>query len=670
MNQALRRHKNTTNNLSMIKEKIDIAVSKGALLTSSEHNINELLGLENCPPWILDSLKELIDGEHWEELNDRFHSNLSFGTGGMRGRTIGKVVTSTEKGKANEKETPDFAAIGSNTLNELTLLRATKALYIYLDKWLQSEGILETPRLVVAHDVRHFSQKFAELVCRAWTQMGGYAMLFDGPRSTPQLSFTVRNRYAHAGVVITASHNPYHDNGFKAYFGDGAQLVPPHDQGVVSEYEKVSLDEVSVWLKEGALENCQVNLLQTSDDMAYKGCLEDAVINPELLKKISPKIVFTPIHGTGAISSVPALWDHGVQVALVDEQSEADPNFSTVKSPNPENAEALTQGIKVANKTKSPYVFASDPDCDRIGVAVLEEKGKFSCLSGNQVACILAEYRLLALKSQQVIKEGNESGFALLKTFVTSPLLEKIAQKYGIRCVNTPTGFKWMAEKIRKYEEMASLRMLEEEGVGLDFDRTELFARIDILSRYSSCVVLAAEESYGYLPHDLVRDKDGNASALAIAEAFAFMESTHTTPLKFLDTIYQKYGFHLEKTENIYFEGAEGSATIARLVESYRSQPIEEIAGTKVTKTKDFSGDGYVDEDEEKLPKQNFIQLLLENGFTVAIRPSGTEPKIKYYLFGCSDSNPVDLAKTKEDVSKSLEDIREWLVADAQDRVK
>ena len=654
----------------MIKEKIDQAVKEEKLLSSAQQNIHQLLELENCPEWILNSLDELVTGELWEELNDRFHTNLAFGTGGMRGRTIGKVVTNPEQGNSNKGETPEYAAIGSNTLNEITLLRATKALYLYLDKWMQGEGILEQPRLVVAHDVRHFSNKFANLVCKAWVKMGGYAMLFDGPRSTPQLSFTVRNRYAHAGVVITASHNPYHDNGFKAYFGDGAQLVPPHDQGVVAEYEKISLQELSIWLEEDVLENCQVNLLQANDDISYKGCLEDAVLNPDLLKSISPKIVFTPIHGTGAISSVPALWDHGVQVSLVDEQSEADANFGTVNSPNPENAEALTLGIKVANKTKSPYVFASDPDCDRIGVAVLEDKGKYSCLSGNQVACILAEYRLLALKSQQIIKEGNESGFALLKTFVTTPLIDKIAQGYGVRCLNTPTGFKWMAKKIRKYEEMASLRILEDEGIGLDFDRTELFTRMDILSRYSTCVVLSAEESYGYLPLDLVRDKDGNASALAIAEAIAFMESIKTTPLKFLDTIYQKYGFHLEKTENIYFEGAEGSATITRLVESYRSNAINELAGFQVTKSKDFSNEGYIDEDEENLPLQNFIQLQLENGFTISIRPSGTEPKIKYYLFGCCEPNPIDLSNAKEEVANLLEKIREWLVEDAQSRVK
>lgn len=654
----------------MTKESLENAVKRGDLLSSAQQNINEIQSLDPCPVWVSESLAQLINDNQWEELNDRFHSKLAFGTGGMRGRTIGKIITSSEKGKSLDGQTPNFAAVGSNTLNELTLLRATCALFQYLQKWMLQRGILEQPRLVVAHDVRHFSEKFANLVSGAWIKMGGYAMAFDGPRSTPQLSFAVRHRYAHAGVVITASHNPYHDNGFKAYFGDGAQLVPPHDQGVVEAYNRISFGEVAPWLEELELENQKPTILPTEDDMAYKGCLEDAVLNPEMLKSVSPKVVFTPIHGTGAISSVPALWDHGVQVALVDEQGTADPNFSSVDSPNPENAEALALGIKVANKTKSPYVLGSDPDCDRIGVAVTNGKGKHTCLTGNQVASILAEYRLQTLKSQQIIKEGNEGGFALLKTFVTSPLLEKIAEEYKVRCVNTQTGFKWMAQKIHKYEEIACVRMLEEEGVGLDFDTTELFTRIDILSRYSTFTVLAAEESYGYLPLDLVRDKDGNASSLAIIEAFAFTESINTTPLEFLDKIYQKYGYHLEKTENIYFEGAEGSSTISRLVESYRNNPLKNISEFKVNKVRDFSQEGYVDEDDEQLPLQNFIQLSLENGFTVAIRPSGTEPKIKYYLFGCGEPNPTQMEVSKAEVSNALESIGSWLVEDAHERAK
>lgn len=654
----------------MTTEKLKTALSEEQVLQSAYENISEYLKDDTLPSWIRESLNELIDQEEWEEINDRFHKPLSFGTGGMRGRTIGRFITPTEKGNSEDGTTPQYAAVGSNTLNELTVLRATLALYKYVESWNATKGILEQARIVIAHDVRHFSQKFAQLVAGAWEDLGGYAMLFDGPRSTPQLSFTVRNRYAHAGVVITASHNPSHDNGFKAYFADGGQLVPPHDKEIVKLYTGISLSEIIPWLTEDKLAKKNPTILPNLDDMAYLAALEDAVIDPDLIKDNPPKLVFTPIHGTGSIASVPALWDHGVEVALVDEQNSHDSNFTTVKSPNPENPEALEMGIRVAKKTKSDAVIGSDPDCDRIGVAVKAESGKFTCLTGNQIASLLAEYRILALKKRQIIRDENSGSFALLKTFVTTPLIYKIANANGIKCINTPTGFKWMAEKIGKYEETAKLQMKEKEGLSVDFDDTELFSRMDILSRYSTCVILSAEESYGYLPFDLVRDKDGNASSLAVAEVFAYLKSIKKTPLEFLDSLYQKYGYHAEKTENIYFEGAQGSATIAKLTESYRKNALTEIAGVKVTSTKDFQQKGYLDEDEDPLVEQNFIFITLENDFNVAIRPSGTEPKIKYYLFGSGEATPTNLQESKDSINNMLTTVGDWLVENAHERVK
>ena len=654
----------------MTTEKLKTALSEEQVLQSAYENISEYLKDDTLPSWVRESLNELIDQEEWEEINDRFHKPLSFGTGGMRGRTIGRFITPTEKGNSEDGTTPQYAAVGSNTLNELTVLRATLALYKYVESWNATKGILEQARIVIAHDVRHFSQKFAQLVAGAWEDLGGYAMLFDGPRSTPQLSFTVRNRYAHAGVVITASHNPSHDNGFKAYFADGGQLVPPHDKEIVKLYTGISLSEIIPWLTEDKLAKKNPTILPNLDDMAYLAALEDAVIDPDLIKDNPPKLVFTPIHGTGSIASVPALWDHGVEVALVDEQNSHDSNFTTVKSPNPENPEALEMGIRVAKKTKSDAVIGSDPDCDRIGVAVKAESGKFTCLTGNQIASLLAEYRILALKKRQIIRDENSGSFAFLKTFVTTPLIYKIANANGIKCINTPTGFKWMAEKIGKYEETAKLQMKEKEGLSIDFDDTELFSRMDILSRYSTCVILSAEESYGYLPFDLVRDKDGNASSLAVAEVFAYLKSIKKTPLEFLDSLYQKYGYHAEKTENIYFEGAQGSATIAKLTESYRKNALTEIAGIKVSSTKDFQEKGYLDEDEDPLVEQNFIFITLENDFNVAIRPSGTEPKIKYYLFGSGEVSPTNLQDSKDSINNMLTTIGDWLVENAHERVK
>jgi phosphoglucomutase len=227
-----------------------------------------------------------------------------------------------------------------------------------------------------------------------------------------------------------------------------------------------------------------------------------------------------------------------------------------------------------------------------------------------------------------------------------------------------------MAKKLGKYENDALIELKEKEGLALDFDGTDLFARIDILTRYSTYVVLAAEESYGYLPLDVVRDKDGNASALAIAELFAFLNSTQSTPFDFLNSLYIKYGFHFEKTENLYFEGAEGSAIITKLAESYRKQPLGEVDEIKVTKTKDFLESGYIDEDEDPLPIENFLQMTLENGFSIAIRPSGTEPKIKYYLFGCGDRNPSNLDESKKLIREKVESIASWLVKDANNRVE
>jgi len=654
----------------MTTEKLKTALSEEQVLQSAYENISEYLKDDTLPSWIRESLNELIDQEEWEEINDRFHKPLSFGTGGMRGRTIGRFITPTEKGNSEDGTTPQYAAVGSNTLNELTVLRATLALYKYVESWNATKGILEQARIVIAHDVRHFSQKFAQLVAGAWEDLGGYAMLFDGPRSTPQLSFTVRNRYAHAGVVITASHNPSHDNGFKAYFADGGQLVPPHDKEIVKLYTGISLSEIIPWLTEDKLAKKNPTILPNLDDMAYLAALEDAVIDPDLIKDNPPKLVFTPIHGTGSIASVPALWDHGVEVALVDEQNSHDSNFTTVKSPNPENPEALEMGIRVAKKTKSDAVIGSDPDCDRIGVAVKTESGKFTCLTGNQIASLLAEYRILALKKRQIIRDENSGSFAFLKTFVTTPLISKIANANGIKCINTPTGFKWMAEKIGKYEDTAKLQMKEKEGLSIDFDDTELFSRMDILSRYSTCVILSAEESYGYLPFDLVRDKDGNASSLAVAEVFAYLKSIKKTPLEFLDSLYQKYGYHAEKTENIYFEGAQGSATIAKLTESYRKNALTEIAGVKVTSTKDFQQKGYLDEDEDPLVEQNFIFITLDNNFNVAIRPSGTEPKIKYYLFGSGEATPTNLQDSKDSINNMLTTVGGWLVENAHERVR
>ena len=372
-----------------LAKNIDDALASGDLLETTARNLREWLQTKAMPKWVGKSITQLLDDGEWTELNDRFHKHLAFGTGGMRGRAIGRVQAKSERGNAKAGTTPDHPAAGANTLNDFTLTRATIALFGHVRAWMAAEGILAVPRLVVAHDVRHFSRRFCELAASTWEELGGYAMVFDGPRSTPQLSFAVRHRYAHAGIVVTASHNPPHDNGFKAYFADGAQIVPTHAEAVVKRYDETSLAEAAAYVKSRASKT-SFNVLPMADDLAYRAQLEDAVLDPELMRLHAPKVVFTPIHGTGGIAAIPALWSHDVEVASVDAQSKPDPNFSTVKSPNPENPEALRQGIAVARKTKAAAVLAADPDCDRIGVAVLDGKGRYECLTGNQIGCLLA----------------------------------------------------------------------------------------------------------------------------------------------------------------------------------------------------------------------------------------------------------------------------------------
>ena len=655
-----------------ISQLIDKALASGDLLDTAAENLHRWLSADGMPEWVGSSIGQLATEGEWGELNDRFHKNLAFGTGGMRGRTIGRIATDAEYGSGSAKSgaTPDHAAVGSNTLNDYTVVRATMALHSYVKTWMANEGILDVPRIVIAHDVRHFSRHFCELAASTWSALGGYAMIFDGPRSTPQLSYTVRLRYAHAGIVITASHNPPHDNGFKAYFVDGAQIVPPHDEAIVERYGRITLQETIPFVKASS-ENPDTafTVLPTSDDLAYRAILEEAVLDAEILKGHCPKIVFTPIHGTGGISAIPALWDHGVEVASVDGQTKPDPNFPTVKSPNPENPEALKQGIAVARKIKAKTVIATDPDCDRIGVAVFDGKGNYQCLTGNQIGCMLAEYRISKLKKLGILPDDGSPRAVILKTFVTTPMMEEIARVQGIRCINTLTGFKWMAEKIADYEDFATTALRENEGISWDYEGTDFNTRTEILLRYSNFTILAAEESFGYLPLETVRDKDGNAAALAFAEMLAHLNSIGSTPLEFMDDLYEKYGYYEEKTVNLYFEGATGANIISNIIESYSKNTPEIINELAVTKARNFGNPGYLDEDEKPLATENLFMFHLESDYIVAVRASGTEPKIKYYLFGMAKASGRDsLSGAKNEVGNNLGSLAKWAEVDANER--
>ena len=555
----------------------------------------------------------------WAELNDRFYRYLEFGTGGMRGRTIGRVPARAETGRPAPDGSPEHAAIGSNLLNDLTLVRAVIGLFRYTQRHLAATGRTEAPRLVIAHDVRYFSRHFCLRAAAAWQRLGGEALIFDGPRSTPQLSFTVRWRRAHAGVVVTASHNPPHDNGFKAYFEDGGQVVPPHDQGIVAEVNTVPLGELAGFL---AGEAAGVTTLGREADDAYLAVAARAVIDSEVLLRGGLKVAYTNIHGTGGIAAVPLLLHAKCEVHQVRTQTAFDPRFPTVKSPNPENAEALTLAVALAEERGCDVVLATDPDADRMGVAVRNRAGRMELLTGNQVGALLAEYRLNKYKESGLIPAGGSPAVCLIKTFVTTGLQDAIGRGQGVKVINTLTGFKWIAAQPRTYEE----RLRAALGPGFDYDGTPFAERARLLMAHSTFYAFGCEESYGYLPNDYVRDKDGNAACLMFAELCAWVKSRGLTVPEYLDELYLKYGFYLEGVINLYYEGASGHAKIRRILDTYRTDPPKKFGDVQVTGFQDFGRERILDADGETIPAQDLYIVSLANGCSFAARGSGTEP--------------------------------------------
>jgi len=648
-------------------EKLNDATKSGKLLASTLENIQVWLKA-GLPAWALASIDELVEQQAWSELNDRFYRYLEFGTGGMRGRTIGVVSAKSETGQLGAQGTPEHAAIGSNVLNDFTLIRATIGLFRYTHEYLAKANRDELPKLVIAHDVRHFSRHFCELAASTWTKLGGTAYIFEGPRSTPQLSFSVRNLKAHAGVVITASHNPPHDNGFKAYFEDGGQVVPPHDTLIVAQVNQVSLEQLPGFL---AQDLSRVITLGRSADDAYLAVATQALLDPAVFKKTKLKVAFTNIHGTGGIASVPLLLHAGVEVHEVNEQVSLDPRFPTVKSPNPENAEALSMAVALAEAKGLDLVVATDPDCDRMGCAVRNREGKMELLTGNQIGAMLAEYRISKYKELGWIPKDGVASAALIKTFVTSPLQDSIGRGHGVKVINTLTGFKWIAAKIRCYEDQLKAKLLSAEGIAIDYDATPFESRARLLLKYSTFYLFGGEESYGYLGNDFVRDKDGNAACLMFAELCAWVKSRGLTVTDFLDDIYLRYGFYLEGVVNIYYEGASGAAKIKRILDTYRSSPPTAFGATAVSKFQDFGREQIFDADGEKIPSQDLYFVTLANGCSFAARGSGTEPKMKFYVFAhAKAANAAELKTVKASVKAELERVRAAIETDAKKRAE
>ncbi len=633
------------------------AGENGDLLASTVENLEAWLEGEVLPDWARSSIAELVTKRAWGELNDRFYQYMAFGTGGMRGRTIGSILTEAEKGRPSVQGTPEHPAVGSNVLNDFNIIRATIGLYRYTEGFLERSQRFDVPKLVIAHDVRHFSRHFCELAASTWAGLGGHAYIFEGPRSTPQLSYSVRRLGATAGIVITASHNPPHDNGYKVYFEDGGQVVEPHAGGIIGEVDKVALSELPPFL---AKRQAGVTVLPASVDQAYHESVSRTVIDRDLLCRSDLKVAFSPIHGTSKAATMPLLKRFNVDVVTVDEQMEDDPGFSTVQSPNPENAEALSRAIELAEKEGADIVAATDPDADRMGVAVRGEDGRMGLLTGNQIGCLLAEYRISRYKKMGLLPEAGSERAALIKTFVTTPMQGAIARAHGLKVINTLTGFKWIGNKIHGYEKLLKRRLLETESIALDYDGTPFRKRVELLLRHSTLYVFGGEESYGYLAGDEVRDKDANSAVLMFCELAAFAKSEGKTLDVMLDDLYRKYGFHHEALGQIYYEGAAGSAKIRNILTSYRENPPQEMGGVEVTRMTDFGRDEIHDADGDRIPAQNFYFLELADGYSYAVRGSGTEPKIKFYLFARDEvTGDASLEDVKAATVRKIDALRE-----------
>ena len=576
-------------------------------------------------------------------------------------------MTPAERGNARENERPEFPCVGTNATNFFNISRATRGLVEYLQDWNRREKISAKPKIVIAHDPRFFSKEFAELAAKVASENGCDAFVFEGPRSVPELSFAVRYLRASAGVVITASHNPPYDNGYKVYFRDGAQVIEPHASGIIAKVNAISSEAYTPLpiARQG-----KIKMIGRDIDEAYMQRLETLVLDPTVIRDAkSLKIIYTPLHGTGSVIIEPMLKRLGFNFEVVPEQDHFDGRFPTVKSANPENAEALTMAINLAEKEDADVVVATDPDCDRVGAAVRARDGKMKLLTGNQIGSLIAWYRTRTLFEKGVLNKQNASRGVIIKTFVTTDLQKAIAEHYGLRCVETLTGFKYIGAKLGKYE-----RAIPDHQNYVDLSEEETRK---LRLEHSSFYVFGGEESYGYSGADFVRDKDGNGAVIMFCEVAAYAKAHGKTIDELLDDIYSEFGYFAEKNGSLVFEGAEGATKIASLIKTYATDPFQEVLGSRVTNIRNFETDEIKDVEGDQIPKEKMLMFELQDpagAGRIAVRPSGTEPKIKYYLFAhrrpeSGKFNSAELNQIKMEVKEKLDRLWDWLQKDAQSRL-
>jgi len=520
------------------------------------------------------AVREMLDKEDKTDLIDSFYQNLAFGTGGLRG----------------------IMGPGSNRMNIYTVGAATQGLANYLKKNFAEKDEIS---VVVGHDCRNNSRLFAETSAKIFSANGIKVYLFDDMRPTPEISFAIRHLHCQSGIVITASHNPKEYNGYKAYWDDGAQVLFPHDQGIIDEVNKVRPEDIKFTGNDNIIQ-----IIGEDIDAEYLNQIHTLSIDPEVISRQKDlKIVYTPIHGTG-MNLIPRslkLWGFE-NVNCVSEQMVKDGNFPTVVSPNPENAEALTLALKLAKEIDADIVMASDPDADRVGMACKNSKGKWVLVDGNQT-CMIFLYYIISNRIAQNKMKGNEF---VVKTIVTTELISEIARKNDIEMLDVYTGFKWIAREIR-------------------------------LSEGKKKYIGGGEESYGFLAEDFVRDKDAVSACSLLAEICAWAKDRGKTLFDVLMDIYVEYGFKLNKTINVVKPGKTGADEIKAMMDNFRANPPSEIAGSPVVKVKDFKTlketDGNGNSTELQMPEpSNVLQWFTADGTKVSVRPSGTEPKIKFYI--------------------------------------
>lgn len=519
-----------------------------------------------------DAIRKL-QAEHKDELADSFYRNLEFGTGGLRG----------------------IMGVGTNRMNKYTVGMATQGFANYLKKSFSGEI-----KVVIGHDSRNNSRFFAETVANVFGANGIKVFLFEAMRPTPEASYAIRHLGCQGGVVCTASHNPKEYNGYKAYFNDGGQLVPPHDKNVIAEVEKItSVDEVK-W--NGGEAN--ITLLGKDMDEAYMKMVKSLSVYPEIIEKQKDmKIVYTPIHGTGIMLVPEVLKRFGfTNVHIVEEQATPDGNFPTVVYPNPEEKEAMSIGLKKAQSLNADLLLGTDPDADRVAIGIKDNHGEWVLMNGNQTAVLAFNYMIEARKAKGIAQPND----MVISTIVTTEMINDIAKANGVACYNVLTGFKWIAELIK-----------EKEG--------------------KENYIIGGEESFGLMIGNQIRDKDAVSAVALMCEMAAYERSKGRSLFDKMIDLYIQYGFYKEHLISITKKGMRGAEEIAEMMAGYRKDPPTMINGSKVVKLLDWQLQQATDLVNNTttaltLPKSNVLQFILEDGSKISARPSGTEPKIKFYF--------------------------------------